>query len=100
MNNYMKELKLKIKTLCEANGCTVEHLAVKGSVLRVHLATESQIKIMHGQKQVIRDMIDADGAGYKTAFDSYEDRWSKREGYKNTQGVEAEVTFSTLNWGI
>ena len=100
MNKYMKELKTKIKTLTETAGCTVEHMQVRGSVLTVHVASESQVVKMRSERQAIRNLIDADGAGYKTDFDSYTDMWSKREGYKNTQGVEAEVNFTTLNWGV
>ena len=100
MNKYMKELKLKIKSLCDINDCVVDNMQVRGSVLLVHLRNESQVLKMIKQKQTIRDMIDADGAGYTDKFDSYTDMWSNREDYKNTQGVEAEVNFSTLNWGI
>lgn len=100
MNKYMKELKQKIKTLCENNECNVDNMQVRGSVMLVHLRNESQVLKMIKQKQVIRDMIDSDGAGYTDKFNSYTDMWSKREDYKNTQGVEAEVNFSTLHWGV
>lgn len=96
----MKELKTKIAKMTTDLGCKVEHLQVRGSVLLVHVENETQVLLMIKQKQAIRDMIDADGAGYKTSFDSYTDTWSKREGYKNTQGVEAEVNFTTLHWGV
>lgn len=99
MNSYMKELKSKIPSIVTQRGLDVDHVQVKGSKLIIHLASESQVVKARAMRDEIRQIIDADGAGYKTEFNSYTDMWSKREGYNNTRGVEAEVQFTTLNWG-
>ena len=43
MNSYMKELKSKIPSIVTQRGLKVDHVQVKGSILIIHLASESQV---------------------------------------------------------
>jgi len=100
MNKYMKELKQKVTRLCASYGIAVEYVRVRGSVALVYVPSESKLEEARKLNAEIRQMIDLDGAGYKDEFNAYEDMWTKREGYMNTRGIEAEVQFTTLKWGV
>ncbi len=100
MHEYMKELKKKIKTILIDAGIVIDHIKVRENKLVVYLPKESMLKDAYALMPSIRDMIDADGAGYKSNFDGLTDTWSIRKGYLNTRGIEAEVSFHGMKYGV
>lgn len=99
MHPYMKTLRPRVKKICNDAGYGVYKTKVRGNNLAIYFLKESETLNARFLKDRIREILDAEGAGFKYAFDGMTDSWSVREGYTNTQGIEPIVTFHSLTYG-